>query len=128
MPYEIIYDEQTASAILKSSGVVTNEELLNGLTELFADERFSSLKYITSDRTECLKYDLDVPTINKSVEMGIAASKQNPSLLWALVSPQDVEYGISRMFEMLTDGVIKARVCRTIPEAEKWIEEELSKA
>jgi hypothetical protein len=127
MPYKVTFDDQLSCARIKAEGVVTGEEAIELLTALFADDRFPSLRYVISDRTDCLRFGIDMPTTRRIVDMSVAASQINPRLVWALVNPKDYGYAISRVFESMTDGYINAMAFRTMSEAEEWVAEELGK-
>lgn len=127
MPYTVIFDEKLCCARIKAEGAVSGEEAIETLTGLFADKRFPNLRYVISDRTDCLKFGIDMPTTRRIVDMAVEASQINKRLIWALVTPNDYGYAISRVFESMTDGYINAMTFRTMIEAEEWIKEELGK-
>lgn len=127
MPYTVRFDDRLCCARIKAEGVVSGEEAIESLTALFADSRFPGLRYVISDRTDCLKFGIDMPTTRRIVDMAVEASQINKRLIWALVNPNDYGYAISRVFESMTDGYINAMAFRTMTEAEEWIAEELAR-
>lgn len=60
------------------------------------------------------------------MDMSEVAAYKSLNLVMALVSPKDLEFGMSRMYEMMTEDTdFETFVCRIRGEAEKWISNKL---
>ena len=128
MPIEIQYTEDDMGIVFYAVGAVTGEEIIEKQGEIYRGEHFSNLRYWIVDRSRCTEYKITPDEIRKMAAMDNEAAKANPNLLMALISESDLQYGISRMFEAhLDENGFKTVVCRSRPEAEEWIRNEMDK-
>ena len=126
MPIKIIYTEDKG-VVLEYSGDVTGEDVIDAVKCVYENNNFLNLKYWIADRTGCNLFNLDM----KDAEILSSLSKdnysRNPNLILSLVSPKDLEYGMSRMYQIMTqDDGFKTKVVRSRKEADDWIESEIS--
>lgn len=129
MPVRVEYSKDQKGVILYHEGVVTGEELFAAISQVYQDDRYLNLKYWIGDRTNCTQFLPGHEWQNKIVGLNRRESARNPGLLLALVSPKDLAFGMSRMFQVLSEGdLFKTEVFRDRDSAEKWIKEELSAA
>lgn len=127
MSIEINYLENNNGVILDYSGDVTGDELIGVVNKIFNNDNFSSLKYWISDRTNCSKYGVGTTHANTIVNLTEINYTKNPTLLVALVSPTDIEYGMSRMYQALSEGKgFNTMVFHNRSEADEWISNELN--
>ena len=127
MPIEINYIENNNGVILDYSGDVTGDELISVVMKIFDNDNFTSLKYWISDRSNCTKYDVGTSHANTIASLTEINYLKNPNLLVALVSPTDVEYGMSRMYQILSeDEGFNTMVFHNRSEADEWISSELN--
>jgi hypothetical protein len=69
------------------------------------------------------RFDLSAPTVQRMSELAKAAVPQFMGSRWAVIAPEDVVYGMSRMFEIRTaESPWQFRVFRTEQEARDWLE------
>jgi len=126
MTVRIEYTEDSIGAVLYHLGVVTGEELINSISSVYTDERYPRLKYWIGDRTSCSEFLPDSSALKRIAELNRKESLRNPGMLLALVAPRDIEYGLSRMFEVFSeDGLFKTKVFRSRDSAEDWIRKQL---
>jgi hypothetical protein len=129
MPVSVEYTTDGIGIVLRHEGVVTGKELYASISRVYGDERYSKLKYWIGDRTDCTQFLPDADWLRKISDLNKEESARNPGILLALVSPSVLEFGMSRMFQAISEGdLFKTEVFRDRDSAEKWIEEELSAA
>ncbi|OGQ98079.1 MAG: hypothetical protein A2521_07170 [Deltaproteobacteria bacterium RIFOXYD12_FULL_57_12] len=129
MPVGIEYVQDGIGVVLFHEGVVTGEELINAISRVYADERYPRLKYWIGDRTSCTEFVPDTNSFEKIAELNKKESARNPGMLLALVSPTNLQYGMSRMLQHLAEGCLfRTEIFRDRASAEKWIQKELTSA
>jgi hypothetical protein len=66
--------------------------------------------------------DIDFEKVNRYKEFIESVQHIRGTCKWAVVAPEDLVFGLSRMFEMLSGSLsIQTKVFRTEPEARKWL-------
>jgi hypothetical protein len=129
MPVRVEYTEDGIGVVLRHEGVATGRELYSSVSLVYNDKRYTNLKYWIGDRTDCTQFLPDYEWQKKIVGLNRKESSRNPGMLLALVSPKDLTFGMSRMFQTISEGdLFKTEVFRDRDSAEKWIKEELSAA
>jgi len=129
MPVRVEYTKDEMGVVLYHEGVVTGEELYISISSVFQDSRYPRMKYWIGDRSDCTQFLPDYEWQKKIVGLNSKESSRNPGMLLALVSPKDLTFGMSRMFQTISEGdLFKTEVFRDRDSAEKWIKEELSAA
>jgi hypothetical protein len=68
-----------------ASGIVTGEEIIEALKEIYTEENLNKLKYRIIDRTNCTEYRVNPEEIEKIAEMDDKASTINPNLMIAVI-------------------------------------------
>jgi len=129
MPVTIEYAQDGIGVVLYHKGVVTGEELYEAISKVYGDSRYPTLRYWIADRSDCTQFLPGYDWQQKIICLNKQESLRNPGMLIALVSPKDLEFGMSRMFQVLSEGdQFKKEVFRNREKAEKWIRKELSAA
>ncbi len=125
MPIKVEYTENGAGVVFYHEGTVTGEELIETISKILQDSRFENLKYLIGDRTNCTKFLPDTNHFVTIAALMTRESSRNPGMLVALVSPKTIEFGMSRMYQVLEDSLFNTEVFRDRSSADKWIKEEL---
>jgi len=126
MPVRIEYTKDGIGVVLHHEGVVTGEELYASISIVYQDNRYPNLKYWIGDRTDCTQFMPSQDWLKKIAGLNRKESSRNPGMLLALVSPKDLPFGMSRMFQVFSEGdLFKTEVFRDRARAEKWIKKEL---
>ena len=126
MPVKIVYTNDNIGVVLHHEGIVTGEELLDAISKTLKGRRFPNLKYWIGDRTNCDEFLPDTDCFQKIAILMKSESSRNPGMLVALVSPKDIEFGMSRMYQVFEDeSLFKTEVFRDKNSADKWIKQEL---
>jgi len=129
MPVRIEYTKDQIGVVLYHEGVVSGEELINSISNVYNDERYLRLKYWIGDRTGCTKFLPDTNCFKTIAELNKKESLRNPEMLLALIAPRDFEFGMSRMFEVFAEeSLFRTKVFRDRDTAEKWIRQSLENA
>ena len=128
MPFKVTYNVETSGILIEAFGVVNDNEAISTLQEVLDHPAFPSIKYLISDRTNCTQYDLSSKTAEKASKLADRALSINKHFLWAIVSPKDLEFGISRMFQSYADENLRTFVVRTRADADELIKKELNNA
>ena len=107
--------------------IVTGVELIDAITTVFKDERYQTLKYWIGDRTGCTEFLVDSKHAKSIAELNKKESLRNPGLLLALVAPKDLEFGMSRMYQIFAeDALFETVVFRSRDAADEWIRSKLA--
>jgi hypothetical protein len=122
--YEIIEDKRLVVA--KGSGVVTGDDAISHLDTLAADERY------VAPMKKLVDYS-SIDGIKQSNEEVIIIAQKKDALKskfaeerCAIVSPEDLSFGIARVHQALIDNSgINTEVFRRIEEALAWLDVEL---
>ncbi len=126
MPIKIEFTKDGIGVVLYHEGAVTGEELVDSLTKVFNDERFLKIKYWIGDRQNCTEFLPDSECIRKIVEINKIESLRNPGIYLALIAPGELVFGMSRMFQILSDETsFIVEVFRDRNSAEAWIRNSL---
>jgi hypothetical protein len=129
MPVRIKFANDGIGVVLYHEGVVTGEELINAISNVYNDERYLKLKYWIGDRTGCTEFLPDANCLKKIAGINKKESIRNPGILLALVAPKDLEFGMSRMFQVFAEKTaFRTEVFRDKDTAEEWIRHCIEKA
>ena len=107
----------------KGSGVVTGADLIEGsrmVPDLLA--RYNRVNHALVDFTEVSRFEVSTREINELSVHDKKFQELLPSLFMAIVAPEDMEFGMSRMYELLTTVPgWTVQVFRTLDEAIAWL-------
>ncbi len=133
MPIELEVLDGGTGLVRKLRGHVTSKELISSIAGFVAsDEDVRRVRYTVFDSSEVESMD-DVSSedIRAIAEVNKRTAQVNPNVLVAHISPKDVVYGLSRMWQMLlevTDVPWKTQVFRSREEVASWLKESLGNA
>ena len=100
------------------------EKSINDIVNDYLEEKFSKYRYSLSDFTQVTDVDVNNESIQFIAGLCISASRINPYPIVALVADMSLVYGLSRMFEALSNETgWEIMVLRSKEEAVKWIKE-----
>lgn len=102
MPIRINYFEDRKGVEYLASGTLTGLEIIAANKQVYTPTVLKELEYKIIDRTDCEEYDVTPDEIKSIVEQDVQASKIKPGFCHLLVSTTQVQYGMSRMWQMLT--------------------------
>jgi len=122
MPWSAAYGNDSAE--LRFYGDITGDEILTAKRELFAHPFERDPRYVLCDFTAVRAFGVSLADVKRIVEQDRKAAADNPGLCEVVVAPTPLEFGSSRMWEMLVDDVRpNTRVGKTRSEVLEWLEE-----
>ena len=126
MPIELRYHDDGAGVVYICTGVVTAADFDKASEEVYSEERIDQLRYQLVDFSATEHLDSNLEDIRRSAEIDAVAANQNPNFVIAVVGPDDLTFGISRMWQaVVPNSDLRTRVFRSIPDAERWIKDTL---
>ncbi|MBT8341172.1 MAG: hypothetical protein KJP07_14240 [Desulfatitalea sp.] len=128
MTIEIKYIDDGIGVEFIGSGTVKGADVVEARKEVYSNQNFSKQRYQIVDRSKVTDFQVNSAEVMTIAEQDMAAAKINPNILVALISPTDLQYGISRMYEaFIGDSTFVTKVFKDRKSAEEWIAGELEK-
>ena len=126
MPIEIRDADGGLGNIIRGWGVVTEEEFVvtykQHLTQF--NDRFRKYRYSLTDWTAVTEVKVSIKVVELISELCKDAWEFHPDAVDAIAADADITFGLSRMWEMLTDVISwETMVFRSRVDAEAWIKE-----
>ena len=103
---------------------ITGEQIIKANNENYPSETsIKKLLFTLIDFRSITDFDVETSVIETVARQDERIAFINPDFLTAVVCPQDLPYGMSRMWEIqISDSGLPTLVCRTIDEAIEWID------
>ncbi len=98
MPINVNFLDNDIGVEIVASGIVTGEEIIEAHVEIYNIKHLRKQKYHIIDRSHCEEYNVTSEDVRKIAEIDKAAAKINPNIIVALVSPTDLQFGMSRVW------------------------------
>ena len=114
--------------VLSYSGILTGQEIVDVKRTLITEQN-RGLRYLIIDTTATDEIHISPSEIRRIVEenMRLAAITE-PGMLAAVAAPQDLAFGLSRMWEVISSGTgWRTKVFHSMAEADSWIARNLSR-
>ena len=128
MAIKIQYIDDGVGIKIIASGIVTGEEIIEAHKEIYSKTNLKKQRYQIIDRSNCKDYQVSSTEVQRIADIDKAAAKINPNIFMALISPTDVQFGMSRMWEaFIGETPFVTKVFRDRKSADEWIEEQLKK-
>ena len=128
MALEIIDIEGTQGVVQTVRGERTGDELLAENRAMFFDRTsdFADSRFWFADFTGSDLRGVEHGHIRELGEIAEQAARSNSALLTAIVTPEDLQFGLGRMWAMLTEATgWEHQLFRTREEAADWLAERL---
>jgi len=126
MPIEIKDVENGLGNLIIVNGVVTEIEFVEALQRHLTQnpEKFRRYRFSLTDLSEVTELNLSKAVIEEHSRACIRSAEVNPDAVVAVVAPQDLQFGLSRMWEILSNE-ISWEICifRRNEEARTWVRE-----
>ncbi len=110
-------------AYIKLSGALSKNAILSAFDLAVADERYKNGMGRLWDFRDADLSSLESNTIFDMAQYSLKFPSGVNDVKVAFVASRDVEFGLSRMFEMSSNSKTPISVFRTMDEAEKWMVE-----
>jgi len=127
MPYDIKYLDD-GGVITTYRGIVTDEDILESVKEKCSSaKKLASLRYAVTDCTDVAEFQVTPQGMIENANISKRAAVINRELLVVGVYPDDLSYGMGRLWQGYADITgWSSIVVRTKQEAEQWLEDNLS--
>ena len=127
MPYKIT-KLKDGGVLNEFEGIVTLEKNAEVDIKIFGEDpaQFKKISYVISDWSKVTKVTHTTEEIRELAIMTRQRLEFNPELLFAIIVPRDLLYGLARMWHTYLGEARRAGLFRTREEAEIWIKEKLS--
>ena len=116
-------DEEKNIAYIKLSGLLSKKVVLSAFDLTVSDERYKNGMGRLWDFRDADLSSLDTNTINAMAQYSLRFPPGINDVKVAFVTDRDIEYGLSRMFEISSKAMTPIQVFRAMDEAEKWMME-----
>lgn len=116
-------DEKNNIAYIKLSGLLSKKVILNAFDSTVSDKRYKKGMGRLWDFRDADLSSLDHETIIEMAQYSLKFPLGINDVKVAFVTKRDLEYGLSRIFEMSSMAMTQIRVFRAMDEAEKWMME-----
>jgi len=127
MPIQINYLNDGIGIEIIASEVVTGKEIIEAHKDIYNEKNLKSQKYQIIDRSHCKEYNVSSAEVQRIAEIDKAASKFNPNIIIALISPTDLQFGMSRMWQThVEESLFVTHIFRDRKSADEWIKEQLN--
>jgi len=125
MPIETHILQDGMGRLWVCRGVLTGKELIANNERVLSSESYRGVRWLLIDETDT-KMDISPDEIRAIRRQDDRLAAVLPELVTAIVVPYDHGFGMTRMWEMLTERPgWSTRAFRTLPEAETWLRQEV---
>lgn len=116
-------DEEKNIAFIRLSGHLSRKIILDAFDSTISNKRYKSGMGRLWDFRDADLSSLDSETISEMAQYSLTFSSGINDVKVAFVTNSDLEFGLSRMFELSSGSKTPIEVFRSLAEAEKWMVE-----
>jgi len=116
-------DEEKNMAYIKLSGLLSKKIILSAFDLTVSDRRYKNGMGRLWDFRDADLSSLEAETITEMAQYSLRFPPGINDVKVAFATDRDVEYGLTRMFEIASEAMTPIQVFRTMDEAEKWMME-----
>lgn len=116
-------DEEKNIAYIKLSGMLSRKDILSAFDLTVSDKRYKDGMGRLWDFRDAELSSLDSEIITAMAQYSLRFPRGINDVKVSFVTITDLEYGLSRMFEISSNAKTPIRVFRAMDEAEKWMME-----
>ena len=126
MTFEIVYPDNGLGIIRSFSEHLTGSEVIATLHEtLSSPELIEKIKYSLADFSGVTDVTISKEEVQIISDLAVRIAKLNKDILVAVVGPQDLVFGLARMWQTHSDqSALDILVTRSRTEAENWIKQQ----
>ena len=123
MPYEIKSEDEGRVSKTRYYGVLTGDEILSSYRDRYADaQKLKKLRIVIADYSDVSKVDLDSLDVSRLAQIALEAARLNPDILLVAIMPDDLVYGLGRMWQgQASPSGWKMYIARSREDAEVWL-------
>jgi len=127
MPVQIKYIQGGIGIEFILSGDVTGVEIIAANKEIYYYDNLSHLKYKFIDKSTCTEYSVTGEEVKIIAEQDKKVSKINRNITVVFVSPTDLQYGMSRMWQVYAaETGFQSKIFNDRKSAEEWRREKFN--
>lgn len=126
MPIEIIDLDGGLGNLIMMTGAITESDFVEALQKHLTQDpvKYGRYRFSLTDLSDVTELSLSSDIIHEHSCACVRSAEINPDVVVAVVSPQDLGFGLSRMWEILSGETSwEIQVFRDNAEARKWITE-----
>ena len=116
-------DEEKNMAYIKLSGLLSKKIILTAFDLTVSDRRYKNGMGRLWDFRDADLSSLEAETITEMAQYSLRFPPGINDVKVAFVTDRDIEYGLTRMFEISSEAMTPIQVFRAMDEAEKWMME-----
>jgi len=123
VPVENITTDNGLGIVTRCWGILGADEFIAAIRARYTpDEVLAKIRYFITDHTEVERFDMWTDDITVLTQISTAASRKNPDIFLASVVPDDLGFGLVRMWHGYAYELAwQLRLCRSRDEAERWL-------
>ncbi len=126
MPIEMKDSDNGLGVIVTGRRIVSENEYVNSYKKHLSQDRNKYQKYSLNDWSTVTEVKVSSDAIAQIAELCKNAAKINPDVIVAHIANKDITFGLSRMWEMLSDETKwEVMVFRNREDAEAWIRQKV---
>jgi len=126
MPIEIHILQNGMGRLWICHGIITGRDFIANNERIFRTKSYEGVRWLLLDETDARLQEMSAKEIRKIRGQDDRLAAVLPKLVTAVVAPSDFIFGMSRMWEMLTERPgWSVRSFRSRPEAEAWLRNEV---
>ncbi len=126
MPIEVQVVNGGAGRLWTLRGVFSGKELIARNEQTLSTGRHEGVRWMIFDETEVTSIEVSAEEIRVIAQQDQRLAEAVPELVTAVVAPHDLGFGMSRMWEAITERPgWSIRTFRSRPKAEAWLREEV---
>ena len=114
-------DEEKNIAYIKLSGLLSKKIILSAFDLTVSDRRYKNGMGRLWDFRDADLSSLEAETITEMAQYSLRFPPGINDVKVAFVTDRDIEYGLTRMFEISSEAMTPIQVFRAMDEAEKWM-------
>jgi hypothetical protein len=123
---ELRYSDDEIGIECTVFGKATLKDFKKACNETFNNTNIHTHKYQIVDFTKCDSFELTSDDMEELALIAINASIINPNIIIAFISPKDIEFGMSRVYEAnANESGFKIKVFRNHEDAIDWVNRNL---
>ena len=124
MPIEYRDIDGGLGSFWEAWGVLTDDEFMELSARFFSQDagKLKKYKFNLSDYSAVERTELSTRAVRQEAEMALGVASINPESIIAIIAPQDILFGLARMWTVFTDEANwETRVFRNRGDAEEWL-------
>jgi hypothetical protein len=126
MPSEVHILHGGMGRLWIGTGVIRGKDLIARNDEILRSKSYEGVRWLLIDQSAATGLELSAEEVSTIKQQDDRLAAVLPQIVTAVVVPSDVAFGMTRMWEMLTERPgWSVRAFRSRPEAEAWLREEV---